>query len=109
VPHKIQGLESRQVQVGGDRSVQRKGEAGVEVAAKVRTGSGSGDGVHITGPARQLAAIEQTLKDMPVIDEARVEKLRAAIEAGTYRIDAARVAEKMLLLEDQLQAVLPKE
>lgn len=109
MPNKIQGLESRPVQVGTDRSVQRKGDAGADAATKVQTGSGSGDGVHITGSAKQLAAIEQTLKDLPVVDEARVEKLRSAIEAGSYKVDAARVAEKMLLLEDQLSAAFPQE
>lgn len=107
--NKIQGLESRPVQVGTDRSVQRKGDAGAEATVKVETGTGSGDGVHITGSARQLAAIEQTLKDLPVVDEARVEQLRSAIEAGTYKVDAARIADKMLLLEDQLGSALPRK
>lgn len=106
MPHKINGLESRPVQVGNDRSVQRKGaEPGADVSPKPQ--AGSGDGVHITGSAKQLAAIEQALKGGSVIDAARVEKLRAAIDAGTYQVDAARVADKLLLLEDQLATTLP--
>lgn len=109
MPHKINGLESRPVQVGNDRPVQRKGvESGPDSLTKAQTGTG-GDAVHITGSAKQLAAIEQTLKGGPVIDEARVEKLRAAIDAGTYQVDAARVADKLLLLEDQLAATLPED
>ncbi len=108
MPHKITGLETRPVQVGNDRSVQRKGgEPGPDNPSRAQTGNG--DGVHITGSAKQLAAIEQTLLGGPVIDEARVEKLRAAIDAGTYQVDAARVADKLLLLEDQLTTALPKD
>lgn len=108
MPHKINGLESRPVQVGNDRSVQRKGgEPAAESLPKAQTGTG--EGVHITGSAKQLAAIEQTLKGGPVIDEARVEKLRAAIDAGTYQVDAARVADKLLLLENQLATTLPND
>lgn len=104
--HKINGAESRPVQVGTG-AVQRKGS---EMAsdATARTQVGGADAVHITGSAKQLAALEQALKDQPVIDEARVAALRSAIEAGTYQVDAGRVADKLLRMEDQLSGVLPK-
>ena len=104
--HKINGFDSRPVQVGTG-TVQRKGSETASDAT-ARTQVGGADAVHITGSAKQLAALEQALKDQPVVDEARVAALRSAIEAGTYQVDAGRVADKLLRMEDQLSGVLPK-
>lgn len=105
MPHKISGFESRPVQVGTG-SVQRKGNESADAAQGAKV-SGA-DSVQITGSAKQLAALEHALKDQPVIDEARVAALRSAIESGTYQVDAARVADKLLRMEDQLSGALPK-
>lgn len=106
MPHKINGFDSRPVQVGTG-SVQRKGNEQA-TDATARTKVGGADAVHITGHAKQLAALEQALKDQPVVDDARVAALRSAIESGTYKVDATRVADKLLRMEDQLSSVLPK-
>ena len=106
MPHKINGFESRPVQVGTS-SVQRKGNESASEAQGKAPVAGV-EAVHITGSAKQLAALEQALKDTPVIDEAKVAALRSAIEAGTYKVDAGRVADKLLRMEDQLSGVLPK-
>ena len=106
MPHKINGFDSRPVQVGTG-SVQRKGnESPTDATARTRVAGA--DPVQITGSAKQLAALEQALKDQPVVDEARGAALRSAIEGGTYKVDATRVADKLLRMEDQLSAVLPK-
>ena len=65
--------------------------------------------MHITGSAKQLAALEHELKDQPVVNDVRVAQLRAAIEGGTYIVDAARVADKLLLMEEQLTSAAPKQ
>ncbi|MEQ1579586.1 MAG: flagellar biosynthesis anti-sigma factor FlgM [Steroidobacteraceae bacterium] len=106
MPHNINGFESRPVQVGTG-SVQRKGnDAATDATAGTKIAGA--DPVQITGSAKQLAALEQALKDQPVIDEARVAALRSAIDGGTYKVDATRVADKLLRMEDQLSSVLPK-
>ncbi len=107
MPHNINGFESRPVQVGNG-SVQRKGNESA-TDATARTKVPGVDAVHITGSAKQLAALEQTLKEQSVVDEARVAALRSAIEGGTYQVDASRVADKLLRMEDQLYSVLPKQ
>ena len=58
--------------------------------------------VHITDTATTLASLEQTLRDVPVVDQARVGALRAAIEQGTYTLRPAHVAERFLHLEHAL-------
>ena len=38
----------------------------------------------------------------PAIDQARVAEVRQALESGSYRIDPAKIAERMLDLDKQL-------
>jgi len=71
--------------------------------------STSSEAVHITGSARQLANLEQQLKDSPAIDEARVAKIREAIDSGQYQISGERIAGKLLSLEHQLSTHLDGE
>jgi negative regulator of flagellin synthesis FlgM len=63
--------------------------------------AGSGD-VHITDTATHLAALEQALRDTPVVDQARVARLRAAIEQGQYTIHPALIASRFLHIEHAL-------
>ncbi len=106
MPHKINGFDSRPVQVGTG-AVQRKGnEPATDATAGLKVAGA--DPVQITGSAKQLAALEQALKDQPVVDESRVAALRSAIESGTYQVDATRVADKLLRMEDLLSTALPK-
>lgn len=38
----------------------------------------------------------------PVVNESRVAEVKAAVNAGTYQIDPARVADKMMQLETKI-------
>jgi negative regulator of flagellin synthesis FlgM len=58
--------------------------------------------VHITGTARQLAELEQVVKDMPAVDEAKVAAISAAIENGTYKVSADKVADNLMQIEQAL-------
>jgi negative regulator of flagellin synthesis FlgM len=49
-----------------------------------------------------LAALEQTIKGMPVVDEARVAEIRRAIEEGRYEVNAERIADKLIRAERDL-------
>lgn len=58
--------------------------------------------VHITDTAAQLAALEQAVRDLPAVDEARVATLRSAIEQGTYAVAPDRIADHLMQLEQSL-------
>jgi len=62
----------------------------------------SGDLLDLTGRARTLKALEQDLAGVPEVDAARVRELKQAVDAGHYRMDAERVAEKLLALDREL-------
>jgi negative regulator of flagellin synthesis FlgM len=97
------GIDNRPVQVGSDRGVKRaKDSADAASPATAKPVSTDDTGVRITDSARQLAALEQAIRDIPDIDEARVAKARAAIADGTYQVAPNRIADKLLRLENEL-------
>jgi negative regulator of flagellin synthesis FlgM len=75
--------------------------AGATVASET-TESGE---VHITDTATHLAALEQTLRDSPAVDSARVALLRNAIEQGQYSVDSNHVATQLLQVEHALSGL----
>jgi negative regulator of flagellin synthesis FlgM len=89
--------------VSSDRGVKRTKDStdGASAAAKPVTASG-GEGVRITDSARQLAALEQAIRDLPNVDEAKVARVRAAIADGTYQVAPNRIADKLIRLENEL-------
>lgn len=56
----------------------------------------------LTDTAARLRKLESTLAQLPVVDRQRVEATRQAIADGSYRVDPARVAEKLLAFESAL-------
>jgi negative regulator of flagellin synthesis FlgM len=61
--------------------------------------------VHITDTATHLATLEQSLRDSPAVDSARVEVLRNAIEKGQYTIQPEHIATQLMQMEHALRGV----
>lgn len=58
-----------------------------------------GDAVSFTNTAEQLRQAEQALANQPVVDNHKVESVRDQIAAGSFEINAPRIAEKMIQME----------
>lgn len=99
---KITGYQNRPVQAGTEKSVSRTRDASTS-PAETTAASGSSP-VRITDQARTLAALEQALQSVPVVNEARVAEIRSAIEEGRYQVAAERIADKLLRLDQELRA-----
>ena len=96
---KINGVEgSRRTVVGAGGAAPRPQDAGSGAAQA----TGAAASVHITDTATQLAALELTLGDLPVVNEARVSQLSSAIDQGTYQIVPQQIADRLLQLEQAL-------
>lgn len=102
VTTKITGYQNTPVQVGTDKSVSRARDGAAnatEVAGK------PANPVRITDQARTLAALEQTVNSLPVVNEAKVARIRQAIEDGSYQVVPERIADKLLRMDRDLGAV----
>jgi negative regulator of flagellin synthesis FlgM len=60
------------------------------------------DAVELTDTAARLKAVEARLAETPDVDRQRVEQVRQRVESGEYRPNPARVAEKLLRMEQDL-------
>ena len=79
----------------------RVAPAGADRSQAVEASSGS-DSLRLTGEAASLQAVQRELSTAPAIDQARVQAVREALQAGTYKVNAEAIADGMLGLEDQL-------
>lgn len=74
-------------------SMKARGREDKEPIAEPATSS---DNVNISDASKQLEAIKTSFKDIPEIDLAKVNHLKAEIAAGNYTIDSNAIAKKML-------------
>ncbi len=92
----IKGLDPRQI------SGTRTGEAGAvrgetRTGAAARTGAGtSDDTVELSGVTELVRVAARQLASGAPVDEARVQEIRQAIANGSYTLDPARIARKLI-------------
>lgn len=97
---KINGLEVRPVRVAAGLAVPK---AGTDRPAPQPKGSEApGTNVQITRTARGLAALEQSVRDLPAVDQSRVAAIRQRLDDGSYQLDPQRIADKLLRMERDL-------
>ncbi|MFW6238872.1 MAG: flagellar biosynthesis anti-sigma factor FlgM [Halanaerobiales bacterium] len=76
---KIQQIyQKKQDQSGGKNDVSRR------------------DRMDISARAQEIKKLEETLQDMPGARKEKVAALKAAVEAGDYRVDSRELAREML-------------
>ncbi|MCB1874867.1 MAG: flagellar biosynthesis anti-sigma factor FlgM [Chromatiales bacterium] len=97
----INGLPSSSVHQAGDSG---KGGEPLEVPAPrtQSTSAGSSDTVSLTQRASQLDQLERSVSSQPVVDTQRVEAIRKAISDGSFEVDPARTADKLIQFESSL-------
>jgi negative regulator of flagellin synthesis FlgM len=106
VPNKVNGVETKPMRVASAGAVHKRLE---QSAGKAGSSAASESDVHLTGSSRTLAAIEQSLRDMPAVDDLRVSVVQQRLASGGYKIDPQRVADRLLSLERDLGRAAPLE
>ncbi|PAV25151.1 FlgM family anti-sigma-28 factor [Tamilnaduibacter salinus] len=66
-----------------------------DTAAKQSSGARA-DSVSLSDQSKALKSLESRLAEYPEVDDARVAEIRAALEDGSYKVDAEKLAQKML-------------
>jgi negative regulator of flagellin synthesis FlgM len=60
------------------------------------------DAISLTDISSRLQEVEKKVAALPVIDTQRVEQIKKSLADGSYEINSARVAEKLLNFESLL-------
>ena len=102
---KIGGVDSTSTAAlsTGRSNTQRSSDAAS--GSTQASGGSSNDGsesVQISGGARNLASLEQAVKDMPVVNTAKVAQISAAIEQGTYTVNSRHIADRLMQMDKEL-------
>lgn len=61
------------------------------------------DSVEITDTASQLRRLEAALENQPVVDQAKVDRLKAAVTEGKCQIDTTQLAGKLIDIESSIE------
>lgn len=94
-----------------------------DIASKARKADGVGssqpssgvetirpsDEVSFSEGASKLRELEGSLRSVPVVDTERVDAVKKAVDEGTYEVNHARIADKMMKFEGLLDEVGPKK
>ena len=99
---KISGYDAAQpiAPIKGSTSSTGAADKGPSDAA---SGAQAADHVTLTDSARSLQKLEAAVANAPVVDTAKVATIKQAVSAGTYKIDAGRVADRILQFERGLK------
>jgi negative regulator of flagellin synthesis FlgM len=75
---------------------------GVDTVAKGGNNAGSEDTVSLSSRSQQVIELQQHLDSTSGIDRARVDTIKQQIAEGNYPLDAEKIAENMLKIEQSL-------
>jgi negative regulator of flagellin synthesis FlgM len=99
----LNGISSTKVPVTNDEAqVERSVE---QTPVQQESGkSSTSDTVSLSDNAVQLGKLQNSVVSMPVSDTQRIEQVKQAIRDGSYEIDPARVADKLMQFESILKS-----
>jgi len=85
----------------GQGSSSTQGASGTTTSDAAASSTGTNDRVQLTDSARALQEAARTHTGA-TMDTKKVEQIRQALANGTYKVDAGRIADRMMSLENQL-------
>lgn len=68
---------------------------------EVSTQQQRGDRVELSSQVKNFKALEQEVKKMPEVDQAKVDRIKDAISNGEYSINYDRLADAMLAMDNE--------
>lgn len=70
--------------------------------ARPQASNARGENVNLSSQAKNLKQLEQTLGEFPEMDDERIEQIRTALQDGSYKVDAEKLAQKMLDMDESI-------
>lgn len=78
------------------------GATGTGAGPVQKSAGAGGDTVTFTTTASELLKLEESLSRLPDVDNVRVASIKAAIDEGSYRIDAGKIVDSLLKIEKEI-------
>ena len=106
MPNKISGYNATDATApakGSSSGVQTADKSQSAAASAAGTVPPAADHVTLTGSARILQKLSEAVAGVPVVNAAKVATVKQAVQSGTYKVDAGRVADKLLKFERGLE------
>jgi negative regulator of flagellin synthesis FlgM len=100
----ISGNNGRPAQEALDATKTASSGAGNQTTTTggAKPGSGGNDRVQLSDQAAQLQALEAKVSSLPVVDAQRVQDVQRTLATGSFQVEPAKVADKMLRFESGL-------
>ena len=100
----ITGINSNRTSLHSNQSAAAKSrnEAKLNNSGSEESTAATGDRVSLTSTASRLKDLEQQLNKTSPVDKERVAAMQTAISNGDYKVNADKVADKMLAFEGHM-------
>lgn len=102
--HNINGLPGIKHPQTTENSTNNTNTSTPAAATPATNAAAAKDTVNLTSTSAQLREMEKKLATQPVVDSQRVNDIKAQIANGTFKIDPARIADKMIAIEGMITA-----
>ncbi|PCI22392.1 MAG: flagellar biosynthesis anti-sigma factor FlgM [Piscirickettsiaceae bacterium] len=89
------GSQTSTRKVSGDNKASKS-------SSNVATQKPQDDSVDLTEAASRIQSIEQSLSNIPIIDDTRVESISNSINDGSYTVDNEKIADQIIASEEQI-------
>ncbi len=96
------GLDNGLLRVSGQSKATTDKPAAGAAQGRDASATRPADQLDLTDRARSLKALEARIRSAPDVDNQRITELKQALKDGTYEINPARIADKLLALDDLL-------
>lgn len=85
-----------------DPKTNRQVDTGISPENSPAATKSGADSVSLTSEAQQLSSLQEKAMNSSGIDQAKVDRIKAQIENGSYKVDVDRLASKLAQFEGDL-------
>jgi negative regulator of flagellin synthesis FlgM len=105
VTDKIKGAGSGPIDAGASRPVDSvRPKPAISSSSTESQSSATSDTVTVSSAARNMTSLQQAVNEVPDIDTNRVAAVQQALGSGQYKINAGKIADRMIQLEGDLRS-----